>query len=159
MDENLLHKRLCDNMQKNIATLGNILKTINQAQATSWRDGSDGWTILEVVCHLRDYDGYFLERGQLMLASDHPTYPVYDHLALVVDHAYNEQDLKQVFATLSASRDRFVAFFNNLTEEQWQRTGNHVEHGCYTIEALAAHVSWHDANHLEQITRLISENS
>jgi hypothetical protein len=52
-----------------------------------------------------------------------------------------------------------VAFFNNLTEEQWQRTGNHVEHGCYTIEALAAHVSWHDANHLEQITRLISENS
>lgn len=158
MKENLLHIRLSANMQKNVEALGNILKTITPTQAMSWRDGDDGWTILEVVCHLRDYDGYFLERGELMLASDHPTYPVYDHLALVVERAYNEQDLTETFAVLSASRERFVAFFNNLTEEQWQRTGNHVDHGRYTVEALAAHVSWHDANHLEQITCIISQN-
>ncbi len=158
MNDTMLHGRLVANMQKNIDILGHVLITITPEQAKTWRDGPDGWTILEVVCHLHDYDGIFLERGEMMAAADLPTFPVYDHLALVVDHAYNEQDLAEVFAKLTASRARFVAFFNGLSETEWQRAGNHVEYGRFTMEALAAHVSWHDANHLEQITRIIADN-
>lgn len=158
MSSTILHKRIIDNMQKNVQILAHILTTINQEDARRWRDGADGWTILEVVCHLRDYDEIFLERGQLMVNQDTPTYPVYDHLALVVDKAYNDQDLTAVMSQLHDSRAHFIDFFTKLDEAQWQVEGNHVEHGRFTMEALAAHVSWHDANHLEQITRIISEN-
>lgn len=158
MKNNLLHQRLLDNMQKNIDTLSNILATVSAAQAASWRDGPDGWTILEVVCHLRDYDEIFLERGQLTTKQDNPTYPVYDHLALVVERAYNEQEMNTVLAELKASRKQLIAFFTELSVVQWQRTGDHVAHGRYTMEGIAAHVAWHDANHLEQITRIIAES-
>lgn len=158
MNDNILHKRLVGNMQKNVDTLGHILTTITLEQAKTWRDGADGWTILEVIGHLVDFDGIFMERGEMMLAEDHPTFLVYDHLAMVVDHAYNAQDLAEAFARLTTSREKFVAFFSGLSEADWQRTGNHVEHGRFTIESLAAHVAWHDANHLEQITRIIAEN-
>lgn len=158
MNENILHKRLVGNMQKNVDTLGHVLTTITPEQAKTWRDGADGWTVLEVIGHLYDFDGIFMERGEMMLAEEHPTFLVYDHLAMVVDHAYNEQDLTEAFARLTASREKFVAFFSGLSEGEWQRSGNHVEFGRFTIESLAAHVSWHDANHLEQITRIIADN-
>jgi len=158
MSEPILWARLIDSLRKNDQILGHILQGLSQAQVSTWRDGPDGWTILEVVCHLRDYDAIFRERGELMLAQPHPTFPVYDHLAMVVDGAYNQQALESARAALTASRAQTVAFFAGLDEVQWARTGQHVEHGRYTMQSLAAHISWHDANHLEQITRIMAEN-
>jgi hypothetical protein len=155
MNNNILQQRLIDSLRKHVQILGHILPALSQAQTREWRDGGGGWTVLEVVCHLRDYDDIFRERGELMLAEEHPTFPVYDHLAMVVERAYNEQDLTAVYQTLQHSRTQFIQFFENLDEAQWLRTGQHVDHGRYTLESLAAHVAWHDANHLEQITRII----
>lgn len=157
MDNNILRQRLVDSMRKNVQILGHVLQNVSQEQAASWRDGPDGWTVLEVVCHLRDFDEIFQERGHLMLNQEHPTFPVYDHLALVVERAYNEQDLRQVYHTLQESRERFIHFFTDLSHDQWQRTGQHTTQGLYTLEVLAAHTAWHDANHLEQITRILVE--
>lgn len=158
MHDTILDVRLVDSLRKNDQILGHVLQDLNQAQVSTWRDGLDGWTILEVVCHLRDYDAIFRERGELMLAQQHPTFPVYDHLALVVDRAYNQQPLESALAALTASRAETITFFAGLDEAQWTRTGQHVEHGRYTMQSLAAHISWHDANHLEQITRIMAEN-
>lgn len=167
MSDAILWVRLVDSLRKNDLVLRHILQGVSQEQAAAWRDGpeepggpeeSGGWTILEVVCHLRDYDAIFRERGELMLTHDHPTFPVYDHLAMVVDKAYNQQPLEKVLMDLAASREVTVAFFAGLDGAQWVRTGQHVEHGRYTLQSLAAHISWHDANHLEQITRIMAEN-
>lgn len=158
MNDSLLRQRLIDSLRKNVQVLGHLLPGVTQAEASTWRDGPDGWTILEIVCHLHDYDAIFLERGQLMLSHDHSTFPVYDHLAMVVERAYNQQDLTQAYTTLMASREPFIAFFNELEDADWQRTGQHVTQGPYTLYTLAAHVSWHDANHIEQIMRIIAEN-
>ncbi len=157
MSHNLLRERLIDSLRKNIQVLGHILQPVTQPQSMTWRDGADGWTVLEVVCHLRDFDEIFLERGQLMLQNNHPTFPVYDHLVMVEERAYNEQNLLQVLGSFQQSREQFVRFFAGLTDEQWQRTGQHRTQGQYTMETLAAHVAWHDNNHLEQISRILSK--
>lgn len=156
MSSNLLQERLVDSLRKNIQILAHILQPVTQQQSMTWRDGAEGWTVLEVVCHLRDFDEIFLERGQLMLEDSHPTFPVYDHLALVEERAYNQQILLQVLGSLQQSREQFVRFFASLTAEQWQRTGQHRTQGRYTMEVLAAHVAWHDNNHLEQISRILN---
>lgn len=144
-------------MNKSVETLGNITKTITQEEATTWRDSGNGWTVVEVLCHLRDFDGFFRHRAEMMLAEDHPQLPAYDHEALAIEQRYNDQDLYTVYAELIDSRGKTSQFFESLTEDQWKRTGIHPERGHFTMIDALIQVGTHETNHIEQITRIIAE--
>ena len=152
-----IQQRYLTLMQNTVATLGHLLKGVTQEEATTFRDGPDGWTTLEVVCHLRDYDEIFYQRALLTLEQENPTLPAYDQAQLAIDRGYNQQDLSQAYADLSASRQRLVALFSGLTETQWERVGLHPHYGPFTLSFAALHVGWHDAVHLEQITRILTQ--
>ena len=146
-------------MQLTCTTLGNIISGVSQEAASSYRDGPDGWTVLEVLGHLRDFDGFFRHRAEMMLARDYPHLPAYDHEALAIERAYNQQDLMQVYAEFSASRQQSIEFFKGLSTDQWARTGVHPEHGHFTVTHAAMQVGIHDAMHIEQITRILQQVS
>ncbi len=139
---------------------GHVISTITQEQARTWRDQNDaphGWTALEVLCHMADYDDIFYQRACMILQEDDPHLPNYDHNALAVEHAYNQQDKDEVYARLTQSRARFIDFFQNLTDEQYERAGVHPERGHFTLWDALMQVSTHDARHLEQLTRIIRD--
>ena len=144
-------------MQKTLEVIGNVLKNVSQEQATILHDGPDGWTILEVLCHLRDFDGYFHGRAVMMLEQDHSQLPAYDHEALAIEREYNSQDMAYVFYELKESREGFVEFFQQLSDEQWERTGVHPERGSFTMTDALMQVGLHDLTHIEQITRILEE--
>ncbi|MGB1285671.1 MAG: DinB family protein [Aggregatilineales bacterium] len=148
------HVRL---MRLSLETLEHILKNTTQEQATTLRDGLEGWTILEVVCHLRDFDGFFYDRAVMMVEQDNPQLPAHDHEALAIERDYNSQNLAYAFDELKQSRERFREFFKNLTAEQWERAGIHPEKGHFTITDAAIQVGMHDVTHLEQITRILEQ--
>ncbi|MBZ0302658.1 MAG: DinB family protein [Anaerolineae bacterium] len=141
------------------AAFGHVLRTITQEQAQTWRDQNDapnGWTALEVLGHLADFDEYFYQRAVMMLEQDNPQLPAYNHKALAVEHAYNQQDKDAVYARLVQSRARFITFFRQLTDEQWARVGVHPERGHFTMWDALMQVATHDSRHLEQLIRIIS---
>lgn len=145
-------------MFNTLAVLSYILEDVDPARATTLRDPNDGdkgWTTLEVLCHLRDYDRIFLDRARLMVAEPNPHLPGYDHEKLAVERRYNEQDPAAVLAELQASRAEFIAFFEALDGAQWQRAGIHPERGRFTMDDALMQVGQHDAIHLEQITRIL----
>ncbi|RIK40596.1 MAG: hypothetical protein DCC55_14455 [Chloroflexi bacterium] len=145
-------------MQHTLGILGNILAGVDQATMTTLRDpndGAKGWTALEVLCHLRDYDEIFYQRACLMLEQEYPHLPGYDHEALAIERRYNEQDFRQVYDDLVRSRQRLVEFFQGLTESQWARAGVHPERGHFTMTDACVQVGTHEALHLEQITRIL----
>ncbi|MCB0042775.1 MAG: DinB family protein [Caldilinea sp.] len=145
-------------MFNTLAVLSYILEDVDTGRATTLRDlndGDKGWTTLEVLCHLRDYDRIFLDRARQMVAETDPQLPGYDHERLAVERRYNEQDLATVLADLQASRAAFIAFFESLDEVQWQRAGIHPERGRFTMDDALIQVGQHDAIHLEQITRIL----
>lgn len=152
-----LQKRHIRLMQNSVKTLGHILQLVPPETAVSRRDGPNGWTILEVICHLRDFDGFFYDRVIMMLEQDHPTLPAYDHEQIAIDRRYNEQNLHQAYADLVASRERFVTLFKSLDAAQWSRTGIHPERNSFGITDAAIQVGHHDNDHLEQITRILVE--
>ncbi|MCU0480643.1 MAG: DinB family protein [Anaerolineae bacterium] len=157
MDLMLVRKAHIALMSNTLKTLNNILSDVSQHDATTYRDSGDGWTVLEVLCHLRDYDVIFHERATRILNEDKPTFVPRDHEALVIENAYNQQNLQAALAELNASRANFIAFFESLTPEQWERAGIHPEYGDFPMTRSAMQVGTHDANHIEQITRILKE--
>jgi uncharacterized damage-inducible protein DinB len=147
-------------IQNSVKVYGHILRAITQEQASQWRDQNDapnGWTALEVLCHVADFDVFFYHRAQMMLTQKYPQLPAYDHNALAVERAYNQQDKDAVYARFVESRARFVTFFENLDDEQWGRAGIHPENGHFTLLDSLMQVANHDVTHLEQMTRIIAD--
>jgi uncharacterized damage-inducible protein DinB len=143
-------------MEKTIDLLRNVLQDVSQQVASTLRDGEGGWTVLEVLGHLREFDEIFYHRAARILNEDTPLLDAYDHDALAVEHAYNTRDLGEVYAQLRQSRARFIEFFRDLPPESWERAGIHPENGYFTLLDALMQVGHHDVNHLEQITRILN---
>ncbi|MCA0354291.1 MAG: DinB family protein [Chloroflexi bacterium] len=142
-------------MSRTLETLGHILARVSQQQATTLRDGADGWTVLEVVCHLRDYDRIFQDRASSMLEQDNPLFQSYNPDQLARERNYNASELHAVYAELCVSRTRYVEFFQSLSPEQWQRHGTHPKLGAFSLADALMQVTGHDLIHMEQITRIL----
>ena len=74
-------------------------------------DGADGWSVLEIICHLRDYQAIFAERIRRILEEEDPTFRLYDEqarLALVIENDYANQDLRQVLDDYRSTRCQII---------------------------------------------------
>ncbi len=147
-------------MQNTVKILGYFVDGTSQEIASTLRDPNDGdkgWTMVEVVCHLRDFDAIFYRRARLMVEQDYPPLAPYDHEQLAIERKYNQQNLGEVYRDLVRSRGEFVEFFRSLDEAQWQRSGVHAERGRFTMQDALVQVGQHDALHIEQITRILNQ--
>ncbi len=135
--------------------LGHILHNVSDDQARALRDGPDGWSVIEVLCHLRDFDEIFHRRALMMLEREQPQLPAYDHVAMAVERAYQRESVADAYGALKQSRRLFVQFFEQLTAEQWARGGIHPERGPFSMTDALMQVGAHDLDHLEQITRIL----
>jgi hypothetical protein len=160
-DVGRLHRRHLLLMQHTLDILTHVVAPISQEIATTLRDGRDGpkgWSVVEVLCHLRDYDNIFRMRAEMMRAQEYPNLPYYDHEVLAVERAYNSQQLVKVMEELTQSRRATIAFFEQLQEADWERAGVHPERGHFTMTDALVQVGTHDATHIEQITRILFQN-
>lgn len=135
--------------------LGHILRDVSNERARALRDGPEGWSIVEIVCHLRDFEEIFHNRARMMLEQDHPHLPAYDHEAMAIERAYQSQSLEEAYGTLRASRENFARFFETMTPDQWARGGVHPERDSFSMTDALMQVSAHDLDHLEQIARVL----
>lgn len=143
-------------MELTARTLGHLLAPVDQERATTLRDGPGGWTTVEVVCHLRDFDGFFRGRAEMMLEEESPQLPAYDHEAIAIERSYNADQLATAYDDFLASRAKTRALFASLTPEQWERGGIHPERGPFSLTDAAIQVGLHDMIHIEQILKILN---
>lgn len=144
-------------MQKTIDTYAHVLKDVTPEQSVIYTDGPEGWSIVEILCHVRDFNTIFLQRAERMAAEDQPLLQAYDHEALARDGDYKSQDFRAVLVDLRVKRAEVIAFFEALTPQQWERVGLHPEVGPITLMDSMMQVGHHDADHLEQLTRVMCQ--
>jgi len=140
-------------LRKTSLILGTVLTGVDQRVAVERTDGPDGWNILFIVCHLRDYEAACIQRVISMLAHDHPTFETWDNDDLAKQNAYAEQYFSDVMVDLQARRKEFIALLESLDEQQWARTGLNPAQGPGTVLDVAINAGLHDIDHIEQITR------
>ena len=142
-------------MRRTRAVLDGMLNGVSQEKALRMTDGPDGWCVVEIVCHLRDFEEIFHNRVVMMLEQDNPTFPNIDQVALAAEGNYKGQSLDAALKALTDRRRKHLDLLSGLTDAQWQRPGIHPRQGPTNVLERTAHVVMHDLDHLDQIAKTL----
>jgi uncharacterized damage-inducible protein DinB len=144
---------LLDALQATLDTLNGLLDGVGTVQARSAIGGQENWSVVEVICHLRDAEEFFIKRFQAMREQDNPVIAGFDQEALARQRDYKHEDFQASLERFITFRQQAISELSKLTSEQWQRTGLHTDFGQITIFAQVTHHVAHDAIHCAQIAR------
>jgi len=147
-----------DKLRKAPTVLDQLLLNVSQKDATIFRDGSDGWTVLEVMCHLRDYELVFIERARLSLSEDNPPLPNPDPAQMATERKYNSGSIQEAFEAWKASRNDYLDLLMSVEDEDtWERPAQHPRRGPFTLNDQVHLAAWHDVNHFDQIAKILRD--
>ena len=130
-----------------------VAKASNEQLTT--RPSKDKWSIGEILAHLAEDEiatawryRQMVEHSGLQLAGfDQDLWALTGNYASRVPH-----ESLELFRLL---RNANLQFLKQLTPEQWECFGIHAERGRITVRDLAIHMAGHDANHIQQIRRIL----
>ena len=151
-----VYRELIETLAATPETLAGLLRGVDEAQARSAKGGDEGWSVIEVICHLRDAEEIGLARMKAMRDQDNPQIIGFDQDELAREKKYAQDNLASALADFTHMRAEYVAELAALTPEQWQRPGHHNEIGDINILAHTAHRTYHDAIHCAQIARQLT---
>lgn len=116
------------------------------------------WSIGEILAHLAEDEIATAWRYRQMVEHDGIELPGFDQdlWARTGEYASRQpQDSLTLFQLLRAAN---LQFLRHLAPAQWECFGIHPERGRITLRDLAAHMAGHDANHIEQIRRVLRKS-
>jgi DinB superfamily len=114
----------------------------------------DGWTVRQVVHHVPDSHMNSYIRFRKALTEDAPQVTVYEEARWAELADARSMPVDVSLALLRSLHARWVVLLRSLTEEQWQRSFRHPEHGLITLERNLQLYAWHGRHHVAHITAL-----
>jgi len=154
------HRELIEALKSTCETLNGLLFRVTVEQATFAKGGDEGWSVVEIICHLRDAEEISLQRVQSMRDEDHPAIASYDQEALARERNYSEADPYAALNAFVGFREQHVAVLAALSTEGWERSAEFEAFGQVTISTHTVHKLYHDSIHCAQIARqLLSTTS
>lgn len=117
----------------------------------------DEWAPVEIVCHLRDVEAEVtLPRVEAILAHIEPHVPAPDTDRWAAERNYYTQDGEAAVKAFTHSRLKIIELVQNLTDEDWARTGRHALLGPTKLDEIISITLDHDLLHLAQLRTAIS---
>ena len=117
------------------------------------RPKADVWSPLEYACHVRDVFRLFDERLRMMLALDDPLFVNWDQDATALAERYSEQDPVKVADELVTAASTIAGHFEEVTGDQWTRTGRRSDGATFTVESFARYFIHDPVHHLHDVRR------
>lgn len=140
-------------MESLAATPRDLARTLRRVgpDAALRRPDPAGWCIADVVAHLAELEGRYLERLRRVVAEDNPTVP-----SLHPDPAAHARarSLDELLAAFGAARATTLAFLAGLEQRDWARPLVHQTLGPTRLREQVQALVGHDNEHLEQIASL-----
>lgn len=105
------------------------------------------WSMLEVLCHMADFETIIAQRIKLMLCFDSPELPDVDETAYAAGLYYMERDPAQELTVFVATRRQLLPVLKQLSVTQWSRLGRHSALGTVQLfdyfKSAAGHLDHH----------------
>jgi len=136
-----------------------LVADMDDAEAR-WRPPSGGWSVLEVVCHLRDEEtDDFRQRLRLTLEEPAKEWPGIDPDAWVRERRYQERSLQRECDAFLAERRKSLDWLKGLASPDWSRVHTRPRFGSMAAGDLLAAWVAHDLLHVRQIARIRYEHA
>jgi len=113
-----------------------------------------GWTIRNIVSHLRDAQGVLDFRVGLFIKQEHPVLESKAVFAWATNEAERPPSARDIFETYRASRAETLRQLESLPLSDWWRTGRHQEFGTLTLRQQVSYFASHEITHFPQIELL-----
>ena len=123
-------------------------------EALRRRPAPEKWSMLEILCHLRDVEYLFVERYGKIGNDDRPQLRMINNDELAAKLHYNEDDPATVLREFQALRAETVTVLSALAQQSWERVGLHPRRGEFSIAANAVMHVTHDTTHLDRLRAL-----
>jgi len=147
-------KDTLDLQRQTPTVLAALIANASDQQLTT-RPSKNKWSIAEILAHLAEDEIATAWRYRQMVEHSGIALSGFDQdlWARMGDYASRvAQESLDLFRLL---RSVNLQFLQQLAPEQWECFGIHAERGRITVRNLATHMAGHDANHVEQIRRLL----
>jgi hypothetical protein len=145
-------------LRRLVLTRGEIAAVVEGADADllARRPAIDAWAPVEIICHLRDSEEWFLVRVRMILLMDEPRFPRSNPDRWARERQYLRHDAAAAVSAFRRWRDETRAQFDELSDDAWGRGGVHGDsRGRRTIDQFLSVMAWHDENHLDQLRRAL----
>lgn len=119
--------------------------------AAASRPTDDRWSALEYGCHVRDVFRIYRFRLGLMLDHDGPSFPNWDQDASAITDRYDEQDPTSVAAEIVSSAEALAERFDDVGDDDWDRTGFRSDGAVFTIDTFARYMIHDPIHHLVDV--------
>ena len=133
--------------EKGIAELQQAVAGMTPEQAKA-RPILGKWSTVECVAHLAGTEIYFSDRIERTIALDNPLLMSTDERPYPDRIGFQELDLAEEVALLTALRKHVARVLKRQPAEAWKRTAVHTESGILTLRQLVFQAVRHLRHHL-----------
>ena len=109
------------------------------------------WSILEVVCHIADFELVYADRMKRILAEERPTMFGGDPDQFAAHLAYGQRDLHEELRVIAAVRQQVTRILKTLDSSAFERVGIHSTDGPLSLATLLNRITGHIPHHTEFI--------
>jgi hypothetical protein len=120
------------------------------------RPQPEKWSVAEILAHLAEDEIATAWRYRQMIESPGCSLSGFDQDIWARLGDYPSRDPADSLRLFTLVREANLRMLGSLSADEWQRHGVHAERGSITVQDLARHMAGHDANHLEQIRKILS---
>ncbi len=141
-----------------LAANGKVLRCLfNKIEPScwNWRTHPDKWSLLEVLCHLRDEERWdFKARIQQIFKEPGALLEPFNPLDWVTEYDYRQQDPEETLNSFIEERERSIKWLGEIRQADWSLTGRTRKGGKMSAKELLSNWLAHDYLHIRQINRL-----
>ncbi len=139
---------------RNRSVFSHLLAQPHPAQP-GWSQEPNKWSLLQVVCHLRDEESEdFRTRLRMVLETPGVQFPGINPTGWVVERNYAGQDYDTVVREFLQARDESIDWLTGLRDPIWENATIHPRLGPMSGHFILANWLAHDHLHIRQIIRL-----
>jgi uncharacterized damage-inducible protein DinB len=109
------------------------------------------FSILEMVCHIADFETVFFDRIRAAVETDVPQFASVDISARVIEQRYADQNLDEQLTKFAEGRKTTIAYLESLDDTQLARELIQ-SFGRMTVKEFVSVMAGHDVYHIEQLT-------
>ncbi len=147
-------QEIIDKLSENATVFETLLSNVSDEEFR-WKADEDSWSILEIICHLRDEEVEdFRSRIKVILTDPGKTPRSINPTSWVTERKYSEQIFEEKLASFLREREGSVLWLHSLDDADWDAYWEHPEKGPQSARHYLHNWLAHDYLHMRQIVKV-----